>query len=191
MGNTVMATPEFDGGKDYKKLVRAYLDMIIKVIGSRMEQTGLEVMKNSRAKVPSVDYHSIAGDARTAASLSGGSINLSSAAGFNDDTGNLRSSIGFILSYNSEVVVSNFEESSNGTDKVTGIQEGIEYSKKLSKEHPNGFIVTIVAGMEYASFVEALGYDVLTGSTMGVGKKFEAQLAQDLRNIDFNNFKLK
>lgn len=186
-----MATPEFDGGKDYKKLIRGYLDLIVDVIEKRMESIGLEVVKNARSKIPSVDYHSIAGDARTAASLSGGSINLSFAAGFNDDTGNLRSSIGFILSYNNEVVVSKFEESENGTDRASGIREGMEYSKLLSREHPTGFVVTIVAGMEYASFVEALGYDVLTGSTMGVGKRFEELLARDLQNINFDNIKLK
>ena len=134
-------------------------------------QVGLQFVRDARSKIPTKEYHLVAGDARTAARLVGGSINLSSAAGFNDDTGNLRSSIGFILMYYGTIVYQDFQLSNIGTDKNTGLDLGIAYAEKLAKDQHAGWAIITVAGMEYASWVEALGYDVITGSTLGAEKK--------------------
>ncbi|MBB2148809.1 hypothetical protein [Pedobacter gandavensis] len=159
--------------KDIEKLTQEYIQRVVKVTQNELIQVGLQFVRDARAKIPSEAYHSVAGDARTAASLAGGSVNLSSADGFNDDTGNLRSSIGFILMYDGEVVHQDFQLSPRGSDKNSGLNNGIAYANKLGKEYSSGWAIITVAGMEYASWVEALGYDVITGSTLGAEQKLE------------------
>ena len=156
---------------DIDKLVKEEMAKVIKVTQNELIQVGLQFVRDARSKIPHKDYHLVAGDARTAARLVGGSINLSSAAGFNDDTGNLRSSIGFILMYDGQLVYQDFQLSAGGTDKNTGLEVGAAYAKKLGEEYRSGWAIITVAGMEYASWVEALGYDVITDSTLGAEKK--------------------
>lgn len=156
---------------DFDKLVKEEMARIVKVTQNELVQVGLQFVRDARSKIPNKDYHLVAGDARTAARLVGGSINLSSAAGFNDDTGNLRSSIGFILMYDGELVYQDFQLSAGGTDKSTGLALGTAYAEKLGQDYKTGWAIITVAGMEYASWVEALGYDVISGSTLGAQKR--------------------
>jgi hypothetical protein len=158
---------------DIDKITADYMNRVFKVTKNEMMQIGLQFVRDARSKIPTKEYHLVAGDARTAARLVGGSINLSSADGFNDDTGNLRSSIGFILMYDGQIVHQDFQLSTRGTDKDTGLDLGIAYAEKLAKDFQSGWAIITVAGMEYASWVEALGYDVITGSTLGAQKKLE------------------
>ena len=158
---------------DIDKITKDCLNRVFKVTQNELMQVGLQFVRDARSKIPTKQYHLIAGDARTAARLVGGSINLYSADGFNDDTGNLRSSIGFILMYDGQIVYQDFQLSSGGTDKETGLNKGTEYAKKLGEEYHSGWAIITVAGMDYASWVEALGYDVITGSTIGAKKKLE------------------
>ena len=164
--------PDFTG-VDIEKITKDYLKRVVKVTQNELMQIGLQFVKEARSKIPTEVYHSIAGDARMAASLTGGSINLTSADGFNDDTGNLRSSIGFIILYDGEIVHTDFQQSPQGTDKATGVTTGTDYAEKLGLDHLNGWAIITVAGMEYAGYIEALGYDVITGSTLGAQKKLE------------------
>lgn len=164
---------------DLEKITQDYLRRVVRVTQNELMQVGLQFVRDARSKIPSEAYHAIAGDARTAASLTGGSINLSSADGFNDDTGNLRSSIGFIILYDGQIVHTDFEESPRGTDKATGKIDGTKYAEKLGEDYKSGWAIITVAGMEYAGWVEALGYDVITGSTLGA----EAKLKQAFQNV--------
>jgi len=157
--------------QDIEKITGEYLKRVFKVTQNELMQIGLQFVRDARSKIPTKEYHLVAGDARMAARLIGGSINLSSADGFNDDTGNLRSSIGFILMYYGQIVYQDFQLSSGGTDKKTGLDAGLAYAEKLGRDFPEGWAIITVAGMEYASWVEALGYDVITGSTLGAEKK--------------------
>lgn len=159
--------------QEIDKITKDYLNRVFKVTQNELMQIGLQFVRDARSKIPTKEYHLIAGEAKTAARLVGGSINLASADGFNDDTGNLRSSIGFILLYDGEVVYQDFQLSTGGTDKQTGLDTGKAYADKIGKDFSQGWAIITVAGMEYASWVEALGYDVITGSTMGAQKKLE------------------
>jgi len=188
MRSTVIVSPDFDG-EDPKKVMDALAKKIGRVIASQLNQAGLTIVRDARSKVPSKEYHELAADAREAASLTGGSINLSSADGFNDDTGNLRSSIGFVIAQKGKLITSDFTESPRGTDKATGLDTGKKYAEKLAEENKSNLVFVAVAGMEYAGYVEALGYDVLTGSTLGVAAKFEKDLSAALSNIDLNVIK--
>lgn len=77
---------------------------------------------------------------------------------YKDRTGNLRSSIGYIILYNGEVVDSNFK------GKEVGKKKGEDFADEVALAHPRGWVLIGVAGMAYAAAVEAKSYDVITGS---------------------------
>ncbi|UCS94855.1 hypothetical protein KZP23_07550 [Echinicola marina] len=89
-------------------------------------------------------------------------------ADFTDRTGNLRSSIGFVLLKDGRPIFQNFEESTKkGTDKKTGVDQAIKYVKEVAgAELILGYSLVVVAGMDYAAYVESQGKDVLTGSSL-------------------------
>lgn len=113
---------------------------------------------------------------------------------YHDVTGNLRSSIGYIILKDGVQVSENFEVASRGKygglKKVQkkkygdlkgseGVAAGKEVADKLAADHPRGFVLIGVAGMNYAAAVESLGYDVITGSS----KLAEDQLRTAIRNL--------
>lgn len=79
-----------------------------------------------------------------------------------DWTANLRSSIGYIVVMDGMVVtMSDFTpvrgREDNGT---TGSSSGIKYARELSARFPSGVALIVVAGMNYAKYVQRRGYDV-------------------------------
>ena len=81
---------------------------------------------------------------------------------YKDQTGNLRSSIGYVVAVDGEVVQSSsFEVVKDGAD---GSRDGKSYALDLVKQFPEGIVLIVVAGMNYASYVSAKGYDVLDSS---------------------------
>lgn len=78
-------------------------------------------------------------------------------SGFYDLTANLRSSIGFVVENNSTQVKKDFTGEAEGTNK------GLDSALKISAKY-TGLKLIVVAGMEYAVYVEAKGYDVITNS---------------------------
>jgi hypothetical protein len=86
---------------------------------------------------------------------------------YKDQTNNLRSSIGYAIYQNGVMVTSVFSKSGIG-DKGDGIK-GIERGRQIADEIATGYtgiIAVVVAGMNYASEVEARGKDVLTGTVI-------------------------
>lgn len=84
-------------------------------------------------------------------------------ADFTDRTGNLRSSIGFLILKNGQVLKEDFEEAEAGTERTPGKIKGRDYALEVAKDF-QGFVLVVVAGMQYAAAVEARGFDVLTSS---------------------------
>ena len=73
---------------------------------------------------------------------------------WNDQTGNLRSSTGYIITVDGMVVSeSSFPVVREGGD---GSSTGRSFAKALASLHPTGIALIVVAGMEYASYVEAM-----------------------------------
>lgn len=97
--------------------------------------------------------------------------------GFDDQTGVLRSSIGGIVTYNGAIRKEDFEVSAKGTNPT----EGLGLARKLAESLIGtiGWGIITVVGAEYASWVEAKGYDVITGSTLGA----EGKLRKALENV--------
>lgn len=82
-------------------------------------------------------------------------------------TGNLRSSVGYVIIADGEELSSNFEESAKGTDKRAGMKEGIRLANSVAKSYPDGFVLIGVAGMDYAVYVESIkGKDVVSGASI-------------------------
>lgn len=74
--------------------------------------------------------------------------------GYNDDTGQLRSSVGGIIYKDGKVLYEDFKLAPYGTDKEPGIREGRDKALLVLRE-TSGWGITIVAGKEYASWVES------------------------------------
>ena len=83
-----------------------------------------------------------------------------------DHTGNLRSSIGYIIVNDGDIVDSDFQVSVKaGSDKETGKKEAKKLAQQLAKTHNEGLVLIGVAGMEYAVYVEAIeGKEVISGA---------------------------
>lgn len=84
---------------------------------------------------------------------------------YNDITGNLRNSIGYVLVRNGDIICKNFEErvaskvvsAANGS----GVLQGQALAEELAKRFTKGYALIVVAGMHYAHYVESLNKDVL------------------------------
>lgn len=73
---------------------------------------------------------------------------------WNDQTGNLRSSIGYIVTIDGEIRgEGGFQSVGNATD---GSFRGRQYAQSLIPQFPQGVALIIVAGMDYAAYVEAM-----------------------------------
>lgn len=84
-------------------------------------------------------------------------------ADFTDRTGNLRSSIGYVLIGDGTPIKADFEDTKKG---LMGKTKAIEYATEITSGYNHGYVLVVVAGMEYAARVESHGFDVLTGSSI-------------------------
>ena len=77
---------------------------------------------------------------------------------YQDQTGNLRSSIGYIVAKDGAIIQENVQ------GKAEGVAQARNIAREVLRDNSKGFILIVVAGMEYACAVESKGYDVITGS---------------------------
>lgn len=78
---------------------------------------------------------------------------------YKDQTGNLTSSIGAVISVDGKVIwKSSFEVVMKGGK---GAKEGVAFAKELTGNYPKGIALICVAGKNYAAYVSHRGYDVL------------------------------
>lgn len=99
---------------------------------------------------------------------------------YKDQTGNLRSSLGYIVAMDGAIVqMSSFTPVLSGGE---GAKNGKEYAQELVRNFPQGIVLIVVAGMSYASHVSARGYDVLDSAELLA----EAIIPQMLRTLGFN-----
>ena len=87
---------------------------------------------------------------------------------YQDQTGNLRSSIGYIvLKDGKPIEKGGFAPTERGTKKgKDGQKEGEAFINKVISQYPKGFVLVVVAGMKYASYVEARNYNVLSSAEL-------------------------
>lgn len=83
---------------------------------------------------------------------------------YKDRTGNLRSSLGYVIVVDGKIAYqSNFEVVLQGG---TGAKSGIQFAKEVARQFPEGIVLIVVAGMEYAAYVSATGRDVLDSAEL-------------------------
>ncbi|MCD8313426.1 MAG: hypothetical protein LUC24_04630 [Bacteroidales bacterium] len=98
--------------------------------------------------------------------------------GYTDRTGNLTSSIGYVIVEDGKVIQeSAFEVVKDGAQ---GSSDGRAFAESLASGYPTGIVLIIVAGMNYAAYVSARGFNVLD-SAETVAEKLISQLRQELR----------
>ena len=83
---------------------------------------------------------------------------------YQDRTGNLRSSIGYVvLKDGKSIEKGGFQLTKSGGN---GQKEGEAFINKVISQYSKGFVLIVVAGMRYASYVEARNYNVLTSAEL-------------------------
>ena len=92
-----------------------------------------------------------------------------------DRTGNLRSSIGYAVVRDGVVVRRGY---GGRTKNVTeGEAEGKAFlSSRINKTAKKGLVLIVTAGMNYAEYVEARGYNVLTSAELKADKLVRTML---------------
>lgn len=102
---------------------------------------------------------------------------------YTDRTGNLRSSTGYAILRNGALLKSFFKEADVGEpdkkDGKQGVSKARELIGKIQGDYPNGYVLIVFAGMNYAAAVEARGYDVITHSA----EKSTDMLMEEAKNI--------
>lgn len=76
---------------------------------------------------------------------------------YQDHTGNLRSSIGYVIVKDGDILTENYKLSDKkGSDKHTGLREAKRLVSELAPVYPDGWVLIGVAAMPYAVYVEAI-----------------------------------
>lgn len=84
-----------------------------------------------------------------------------------DHTGNLRSSIGYVIVRNGSVAYSDFRKQNVGTEGNEGVEKAKRLARELAATHSDGLVLIGLAGMEYAVYVEAIeSKDVITAASI-------------------------
>lgn len=94
-------------------------------------------------------------------------------------TGNLRSSIGYIVLQDGEPVRQSGDYIVSGAEGAgdAGAQKARELLARLQSEFPQGIVLIVCAGMNYASYVEDIhGKDVLTSAQLDTEETAERML---------------
>ena len=88
--------------------------------------------------------------------------------GYTDQTGNLRSSIGFVVVKDGKIVERILADKVGDSKPATreGMDNANAILERLAAEHRSGICLIVVAGMNYAVYVEGRGRNVLTSSKL-------------------------
>ena len=91
-------------------------------------------------------------------------------ATFQDRTGNLRNSIGFVIFKDGRNIAQDFNAEITADTILApagiGAAVGTVLANRIASEFGSGLVLVVVAGMEYAAAVESMGFDVLTSSSL-------------------------
>ena len=96
-------------------------------------------------------------DARTGIDINSGAFPKGD---YTDQTANLRSSIGYFILRDGNVVAENLSDTSRGVSAARAVLASV--GKK------QGYSIVGVAGMEYASHLESMGYNVISSQSLNL-----------------------
>lgn len=85
---------------------------------------------------------------------------------YQDRTGNLRSSIGYVIVKDGDILTENYELSEKGSERHPGMREAKRLVSELISLYKKGWVLIGVAAMPYAVYVEAIdNLDVISIAT--------------------------
>ena len=141
------------------------------------DQLEREVRKNIHRVIASLQYvgETVVNEIRT-----------SHISDWNDRTGNLRSSVGYILSVDGQPMNMSGFERVDGPDREKSTEDGSEsgraYAQSLCSLYPKGIALIVVAGMEYAAYVEAMENKVVLAQGEIEARKLVSEMLQELNS---------
>ncbi|MDH6308038.1 hypothetical protein M2451_002557 [Dysgonomonas sp. PFB1-18] len=92
---------------------------------------------------------------------------------YTDQSGNLTNSMGYVIVQNSTPIhFGGLNQPGEGADA------GLKVAMKLAAETPSSFSLIIVAGMNYAAYVEAKGYNVILPAELKAKAEFPAAMSK-------------
>lgn len=86
---------------------------------------------------------------------------------YQDQTGNLTNSIGYVIVKEGKLVKSGGE-----IQPGEGFEEMLKVAKQMASSLKNSFSLLIVAGMNYAAYVESKGYNVIYPAELKAKRDF-------------------
>lgn len=141
--------------EDVKRRVDKFIEVIIKRQIQRMQMLGEMCITHAREVPPEI--------------------------GFTDQTGNLRSSEGYVVFLDGVAVHENYEQFKQGTE---GMMVGKNLANKVGAKYKNGVSLVVTAGMSYAVHLEAKGRDVLASAEVLAKKELPKMLQELKKNIN-------
>lgn len=99
--------------------------------------------------------------------------------GFKDQTGNLRHSIGYMVFKDGIAIHEGYSQ-----DGGEGVKVGQKLAKTIGSKYPEGVILVVTAGMNYALYVESKGRDVLTSAEHLAQQELPKMLQKLVSNIE-------
>lgn len=136
--------------------LKSWCDMAVRCITARQEIDAYleaQVRRTERVIVNTLAYvgEQCANTARNAGN-------------YTDRTGNLRSSVGYVLAKDGQVIrASDFKVVEQGGE---GSSQGRQFAESRAREFPKGIVLIVVAGMDYAAYVSAVGKNVLDSAEL-------------------------
>lgn len=105
-----------------------------------------------------------------------------------NQTGNLRSSVGYVIAHNKNIIqYSTFNQVKQGSE---GVKTGKDLAEELAKRYSNNYVLIVVAGMNYAEFVEAMdNKDVLASTELWAKEQVPLMLEKLKRQIANNEIR--
>ena len=97
---------------------------------------------------------------------------------YTDRTGNLTNSIGYAVIKGHHILLRGGEGVGTGSDAA------METCVKVASQAPSRYTLAIVAGMDYAAYVEAKGYNVLLPAEMQANKEFMPRMKELFAKAD-------
>lgn len=95
---------------------------------------------------------------------------------YQDRTGNLRSSIGYVIVKDGDILTENYELSEKGSELHPGMREAKRLVSELASVYSDGWVLVGVAAMPYAVYVEAIdNLDVISIATEHTEEWIEKQ----------------
>lgn len=107
-------------------------------------------------------------------------VNMARQAGqYTDRTGNLRSSIGFMIKDHGQIVAENFQTAGAGTTNGgKGMAKARALADSVSTMYGDQLVAVLVAGEDYALYVESRGFDVIGGSMLHFADRFNEYFSE-------------